>query len=219
MSLYRPAAAMSLKKLGPAAGATLAMLAICASPALASKGGAPGKLAPEVSADQALCPGQTFSQPFTKLGDSSYYTLVPGSEFNSGPEGWQLLNGANIVNSIRPDGSAGSVLNLPRGSLAISPPVCVTLQYPTARVWTRAAENNDNVIVAVVYANRAFTTPKSVGSLEGTQSQWQLSEAFDVNPELGGKTEEAREVRFVFAASGRGTETQLYGLYVDPRMV
>jgi hypothetical protein len=219
MSLSRPTAATPLKKLGPAAAATLALLAICSSPALAAKGGAPGRLAPEVVADQALCPGQTFSQPFTELGDSSYYTLVPGSEFNNGSEGWQLLNGAKILDSTRPDGSSGSVLDLPSGSLAVSPPVCVTLQYPTARIWTRAAENNDNVIVAVVYANRAFTTPKSVGSLEGTQSQWQLSEAFEVNPELGGKTEEAREVRFVFAASGRGSETQLYGLYVDPRMV
>ena len=47
---------------------------------------APVKQAPaKVSAELAVCPGQTFAQPFEALKDSNYYTLVEGSEFN-GPE-------------------------------------------------------------------------------------------------------------------------------------
>jgi hypothetical protein len=219
MSLSRPTAAKSMTNLGWALGATLSLLAILTPSALAAKGGNSGKTTTEaVVGAPALCPGQTFSQPFTALGDSSYYTLVPGSEFNNPSEGWQLIGGAKISSTTRPDGSSGSVLDLPTGGIAISPPVCITLRYPTARVWTRAGENNDNVIVSVVYA-KALTQPKSVGSIEGTQSEWQLSEAFEVQPELGGKTEEAREVRFVFAATSKGSDTQLYGLFVDPRMI
>ena len=47
---------------------------------------------------------------------------------------------------------------------------------------------------------------------------WTLSEPFDVQPELGGKSEATREVRFVFAAGKGSGDTQLYGLFVDPRM-
>ena len=36
----------------------------------------------KVNAELAVCPGQTFSQPFETFKDSNYYTLVEGSEFN-----------------------------------------------------------------------------------------------------------------------------------------
>jgi hypothetical protein len=195
------------------------VLGLSAAPALAAKPIAESA-SQAATVAQAVCPGQTFSQPFSGLEDSNYYTLVPGSEFEGGGEGWQLLHGAHVSNSQRPDGSEGSVLDLPSGSMAISPPVCVTLQYPTARVWTRAGADSDNVIVAVVYTGtRSATVPVAVGAVGGTGEEWQLSEPFALDPELGGKNEEAREVRFVFAPASRGGETQIFGVYVDPRMV
>jgi hypothetical protein len=239
----RPTARKITRRLSVATGTSLALLLCLGSAsALAARGwpeapsaprGAPEapsapKAAPEaLSAVQAVCPGQTFAQTFTSLGDSSYYTLVAGSEFNGSAEGWELFGGAHVASTTRPDGSSGGALDLPSGSAAVSPPVCVTLQYPTARIWMQSVEGKSNVTVGVAYASaRSTAKARAVGSLDGEEGSaghgesgtWQLSEPFEVDPQLGGKAEEVREVRFIFYAGGRGSDTQLYGLYVDPRM-
>ncbi len=97
----------------------------------------------------AVCPGQSFSQPFSALGDYNYYTLVPGSEFNNPPEGWELRGGAQVVSTTVPNGSGGAALDLPSGSSAVSPPVCVTLRYPSARVYVGTLEGKAATAVAV----------------------------------------------------------------------
>ena len=173
---------------------------------------------PAVDAELAVCPGQTFSQPFTALGDANYYTLVQGSSFDSPGEGWALHNGAAIVTSTGPDGSSGGALDLPSGAYAVSPPVCVTLQYPTARTWVEGVKGAGGVVVGVYYAGSlpvglpvaVLTAPQGAG--------WQLSKPFAVRPQLTGAEEGVREVRFVFASVGRGSDYRLSGLYVDPRM-
>ena len=192
-------------KLACAAGASLALLGLNAAPALA---GSPTE----------ACPGQSFSQPFAALGDNNSYTLVPGSEFNNPPEGWELRNGAQVVSTTLPNGSAGAALDLPSGASAVSPPVCVTLKYPSARVYVQTLEGKAAVSVAVSYAEtKSETRPRQVGEAKATQGGWEVSEAFSVLPQLGGRIEEAREVRFVFTAGG-SSNTLLYGLYVDPWM-
>lgn len=197
-----------------------AFVGASASPALASRGywwyhqnAAPAK----VSQELAVCPGQTFSQPFEALNDGNYYTLVEGSEFNGPEEGWELKNGAQVTEATRPDGSTGGVLDLPAGSYAISPPVCVTLQYPTARAYVENVEGFGGVNVSVVYANaRSFGV--SSGLLSAKKGAgWELSSPFNVKPQLAGSEEGTREVRFVFANLSKG-DFRLSGLYVDPRM-
>jgi hypothetical protein len=229
MSLSRPTASKFIGKFGCAAATIVVLLGLSAASALARKGALPVvKEAPAaVNAVLAVCPGQTFSQPFAGLGDANYYTPVEGSEFNSPAEGWELAGGAHIVNTTRPDGSTGSALDLPSGSAAVSPPVCVTLQYPTARMWTNTVQGKSDVLVSVAYANtKTASKPKQVGAIQEEENDesnrpdtgWTLSAPFDVQPELGGKVEETRQVRFIFAATGKASDTELYGLYVDPRM-
>ncbi len=161
-----------------------------------------------------------FSQPFAAFGDSNYYTLVPGGEFNSSSEGWELYNGARIVKTTRPNGATAGVLDLPGGALAVSPPVCVTLEYPTARVWVRDVRGSEGVAAAVAYPGTrlSVTAPQNVGQLHGQQTSWTLSNPIDVQPEIAFATEGAREARFVFLAVARSGETQLSGLWVDPHM-
>ncbi len=173
----------------------------------------------KVSAALAVCPGQTFSQPFETLKDSNYYTLVEGSEFNSANEGWELGNGASIVEGARPNGSSGNVLDLPAGGYALSPPVCVTLQYPTARAYVEDVQGGGGVTVGVYYAGG-----KPAGQIAGQLNAkknggWELSNPFNVKPQLGGSEEGVREVRFIFANTSKGSDFHLSGLYVDPRMV
>lgn len=169
----------------------------------------------------AVCPGESFSQPFAAMGDSNFYTEVQGSEFTSPAEGWQLLGGAHLITGPRPDGSTGSALDLPSGAVAVSPPVCVTLQYPTARVWTQTLRGKARVSVAVSYANTMrLARATQLGSLEdnATSKGWSLSAPFEIQPQLGGRLEETRDVRFIFTAEAEHSDMQMFGLYVDPRM-
>jgi hypothetical protein len=216
MSLSRPTASKLVKKLSCTAAVCIGLVSFSAAPALAGKG---KEASAAVNAEMAVCPGQTFVQPFEGLQDSNYYTLVQGSEFNEGAQGWELANGAAVTEAARPDGSTGSVLSLPTGAEAVSPPVCVTLAYPTARVYVQNLEGNGAVSVSVAYAGtKSEEKPKGSGQLRGQDDEWGVSKAFDVRPQLGGKTEEVRQVRFHFVATGKNGTSRLFGLYVDPRM-
>jgi hypothetical protein len=215
MSLSRPTASKFARKLGCTAAVCIGVVSFSAAPALAGKS---KEASAAVNAEMAVCPGQTFSQPFEGLQDSNYYTLVEGSEFNEGAGGWELSSGAEVLEAARPDGSSGSVLNLPLGAEAVSPPVCVTLAYPTARVYVQNPASGGAVVVSVAYTGtKSEEKPKVVGQLRGQQNEWALSRPFDVRPQLGGKSEEVRQVRFHFVATGKNA-SRLFGLYVDPRM-
>ncbi len=172
------------------------------------------------AASPAGCSGQTFSQAFAAFGDTNEYTLVQGGNFNSASEGWELAKGARIINSTRPNGSSGGVLDLPSGAVAVSPPVCVTLEYPTARVFVRDVKGAEGVAVGLAYAgtNRTVASPQNVGQVHGQQTEWTLSNPINVQPQIAGSQEGTREARFVFTAGGNTSEFQLYGLYVDPHM-
>ena len=209
-SSSRPTASRFNRGLGCAKVLCIALLGLSAAPALAA-GSSP--------ATPAGCEGQTFSQPFTAENDFNYYTLVPGGEFNGASEGWELWGSAGIVPASRPNKAQGGVLNMPSGSVAISPPVCVTPQYPAARVWVRDVKGTEGVTVAVVYvSSRTVTQPQNVGSVHGQQTEWTLSNPINIQPLIAAPNESTREARFVFVAGGRGSQFQLSGLWVDPRM-
>ncbi len=193
-------------KLAAAASTGLALLSVLGS-------------APALAASGATCEGQTFTQPFSLFGDNSYYMLVPGSQFNTGGEGWQLSNGAHITESIRPFGLRGATLELPSGAEAVSPPVCVNMTYETAKTWVRRTSGNGYLKVFVSYAGtRSENRPVKVANFH--PGAWWSAEAFEVEPGLvSGEPQEAREVRFILSAGGQSTDYQLYGVYVDPRML
>jgi hypothetical protein len=208
----RPTAHKLTRSLGIAAVVCVASLGLFTTSALGASGAS--------SSTFASCEGQTFAPTFETLGDANYYTLVPGGEFNSASEGWTLLGGARIVEASRPEGGSGGVLELPGGSVAISPPTCVTLQYPTARVWLQEVKGNNGVTVAVAYPGTSLTvtSPQNVGQVHGQPGGWTLSSPINVQPQIAGAAESTREARFVFTSTNRGTSYRLYGLYVDPRM-
>ncbi len=216
IAMYLPSAANAAAP-EPPAPAGPAATAAPEAPAVVEPVVAAPKVAPaKVSAELAVCPGQTFLQPFSELKDSNYYTLVSGSESAETGAGWELLNGASVVEGTRPDGSTGGIFDLPSGAVAVSPPMCVTLQYPTARAWVEDVSGGGGVQVGVYYAGTK--SPKQVGALNAKGGKgWELSAPFNVQPQLTGATEGIREVRFVYANTGRNSDYHVAGLYVDPR--
>lgn len=199
----RPTASRLTRRLSWAASACVALLSAVPASALAKS-------------SPATCEGQVFSQPFLAYGDSHFYTLAPGGEFNSPSEGWTLSGGASLISATRPEGAKGNVLNLPKGAKAVSPPMCVTLSYPSARAWVNGPSGSNGVVVSVSYAGTVSAiSPQEVGVIKARYGAWTLGR-FSVEPSLAGLEQAPREVRFVF--EGKKGETQLFDVYVDPRM-
>jgi len=164
--------------------------------------------------DTSTCGNPVLTQPFLSAKDSNWYTLTPGETPGSfDGTGWTLNGGA----SIKPGQSgAGSVLDLPSGSQAISPPMCVASDYPTARTMVRNIVGAEGVQVYVAYAGtRTETQAQNAGQVHGQQSNWALSTPLQIHP---GNLPGWQLVRFTLVPGGRSSDFQVYNFYVDPHM-
>ena len=204
--------------------ACLAFASVSAAPAFAS---APllslapsGLSAAGLQLAGAQCGNPTLTQAFSAYGDSNLYTLAPGETADDlTGEGWTTLLTASIKTTTLKDGSTGHVLDLPPLGIAISPPVCVQTDYPTARTMIKTSFGG-NVLVGVVYADLLAggvtedPLQTAISSSVGGSSTWSPSSPFTVHP---GDLPGWQVVQFVFANVSLG-DAQLYNFYVDPRM-
>jgi hypothetical protein len=167
--------------------------------------------------DTSACSAPQLTQPFLSIRDSNWYTLVPGQTADSfNGTGWTLSGGAHIASSSLSDGAQGNALDLPSGSSAVSPPVCVSSDYPTARTMVRDVAGSEGVHVSVSYAGtKTADTPQNVGQVHGTQSAWTASNQFNVHP---GNLPGWQLVQFTLTPGGRSSEFQIYNFWIDPRM-
>jgi hypothetical protein len=157
------------------------------------------------------CSTPQLTQAFLAWDDPNWYALAPGeSADNFYGSGWTLGNGANVTTTTLYDGTTGPVLDLPNGGWAISPPVCVESNYPTAR--TMINEQSGFVGVAVTYAGLANLEPS--GILQANGGSWAPSNPFEVHP---GDQPGWRLVQFVFGYLG-SSSAEIYNFYVDPWM-
>ena len=204
-------------------GLALVLAALTATPAHAETVAPP--LAAETtppptgggSVNTSMCSVPTFEQAFLNAEDTNWYTLVPGQSFdNFEAEGWELSNGAQLVTTTLADGSTGQVLDLPSGSQAVSPTICVTSEYPTARTFVRNVTDSDGAQFNVSYeGTKTWSSPRSTGKLKGAKNGgWAVSDSVSLQPY---KTEGWQRLRIILVG-GKAGETQLYNLYVDPRM-
>ncbi len=179
----RSAASIALAAIAAGLGATQAQAAVTL----------PG------AAPLASCAAQSMSQPFAALGDRHNYTLAPQGDFSSAGD-WQLSGGAAVVQTSGADGRTGDVLDLPSKAQATSPVMCITSDYPTARLDVRNLKGAEGVFFYVsYYQNGAWTTPKNTGQFHGDHSDWTLSNPMNVQPL---KTSGWQQVRFTFVAGG-----------------
>jgi hypothetical protein len=164
--------------------------------------------------DTSGCAAPALTQPFLSAKDSNWYALTPGEtpgSFNGA--GWTLSGGASIKAG---QNGAGSVLDLPSGAQAISPPVCVASDYPTARTMVRNVAGSQGVQVYVAYAGtKTESQAQNTGQVHGQQSAWSLSTPFNIHP---GNLPGWQLVRFTLVPGGKSSDFQVYDFYVDPRM-
>jgi hypothetical protein len=166
------------------------------------------------------CNEASLSQPFLRWGDSSYYELVPGGNFEGSLSGWTLSGGAERVAGSEPYGVTGSVgsysMALPTGASAQSPFTCVDAGYPTFRFFARNDSLGSTVLVQVVYKTVLGTValPLGVVALNG---DWQptlpMLTGSVVTGLLSGGTAQAA-LRFT-ALTG---SSEIDDVFVDPRM-
>ena len=168
------------------------------------------------SIDTSACSNPLLSQPFLASGDSNWYTLMPGeSSDNFAGDGWQLSGGAKIVATKLADGTTGSVLDLPSGSKAVSPIICVTSSYPTARTMVRNVKGSEGVFFYVEYeGTKTWGHPKNTGQIHGNGNEFTLVTPVNLQPE---NTSGWQPMRITLVPGGKHSDFEVYDLYLDPR--
>ena len=87
------------------------------------------------------CEQQDLARVFLPWADIAQYQFGPDGGFESGGDGWSLSGGAGVVagNSSHHVHGADDTksLSLPAGSSALSPTVCVGLEHPTLRFFSK----------------------------------------------------------------------------------
>jgi hypothetical protein len=174
-------------------------------------------LAATTSIDTSSCTAPVVSQPFLSANDSNWYTLLPGeSAGNFSGSGWTLSGGAQVITTTLANGQVGQVLNLPSGSKAVSPTICVNSADPTARTLVRNVVGAEGVQFYVSYAGtNTWTNPQNTGQVHGQQNNWTTSDPVNIQPSNQSGWQLAR---FTFVPGGRTSDFQIYNFYVDPRM-
>lgn len=161
------------------------------------------------------CPSYSLSQPFLAWGDTNEYTLLPGESVNSmSGEDWQLSRGAQLVSSTVNGGSTGQVLDMPAGSVAVTPPMCVNASnYPEARAMISDVAGVQGIAVFVTYkGDGMWGWPLATGMIKSTAPGWSLSKPIMLH---AGELTGMHMVRLTLVAYGG--HYRLYNLYVDPR--
>jgi hypothetical protein len=189
-----------------------ALSGLVASPALASTA-ATASPTPNTSA----CTAPTLSQPLLSIGDSNWYTLTPGETVdNFNGSGWTLSGGAQIKSVPLADGATGSVLDLPTGSQAVSPTLCVNSGYKTIRTEVRDLVGSAGVHFYVSYeGTSSWGTPQDTGLVHGQQTNWTMSDPVNIQP---GNSTGWELVHFTLVPAGTKGDFQIYNFWLDPRM-
>lgn len=195
--------------------------ALVASSVLALPGLAPSVASAASSpSPRGACMTGSGAQVYSWAGDKRSYVSLPGESWdNIGGQGWTLSGGAQFESSQLLDGNTGTVLDLPGGSVAITPPVCVTNDFPMARTEVRDVSGSAGVNVYVLYNSSTQWGPSSfaadVNGYRFFGSDWAVNRAFNI---LRNDLAHSSWARFVLVPQGAATEYQLSNFYVDPRM-
>ncbi len=177
---------------------------------------APAMAATTTTVDTSGCAAPAVNQYLMPFKDNHWYTYMPGERNDSfDGAGWTLSGGASIKTVQLADGQQGTVLDLPSGSKAVSPAICVNNDYPTARTHVRDVVGSQGVFFYVSYEGTStWSTPKNTGQFHGQSTDWSLSGNINLQPN---KSSGWQIVRFTFVPGGTSSDFQVSNFLVDPR--
>lgn len=177
-------------------------------------------------ASARTCNAPLIENPFGRFGDTRDYIMAPDGSFEDGVlTGWQLSGGARRVTEpdpvdLGPNDGAG-MLAFSAQSSAISPTMCVDLNYPSFRLLAKAVRfpSSAEFKIEIIYPDTPKPEWKELTEFDGRQfvyagSGWLLTSDLDMVPTLGGKSAGFRRAAFRF--SSLSGEWRMDDLYVDP---
>jgi hypothetical protein len=166
------------------------------------------------------CAGQRFEQPFLRWADPASYTLAPGGDFE-GSQAWSL-RGARLVSENEPfhvHGTADSrALQLPAGSSATSPWMCVGLLYPTVRTFAvRSGSAFTLLRVEVLWRTTAGAIRSATTALLPATTSWAPTVPFALAGNLPATIDSRHSaIQLRLSVLGSGATWRVDDVYVDP---
>ena len=174
----------------------------------------PGQASAALPTQPSSCPTPAVSQPFLSWGDSALYTPAPGVTPDSfTAAGWTLTGGARVVSTTLADGHTGLVLDLPPGSSATSPTVCVDSTEPTASMITQAVGTGAFANAATFYVTPVGSSLLTGGQPVGAGTQWSESRPANVFRGVG-----SENATLTLVSNEKTGDVQVYNLFIDPHM-
>ncbi len=142
------------RKLVTGLAAALAAITLTLIAAPGAKAGHLVEYSPDSDAQEA-------KRVFLPLLDVAQYQFAPDGGFEAGGEGWNLAGGAavtsgNSTHHVHSDADTQS-LSLPAGSSALSPRICVGIEHPTLRFFSKKVSGL-NLLSTMTVSVRAVTT-------------------------------------------------------------
>jgi hypothetical protein len=172
---------------------------------------------PSVAA--AACAPSSGAPMFEQFGDYASYTLAPDGSFEEGARGWSLSN-ARII-------GGNETFRLYRGSQSlaisggggtVSPPVCISSEYPSFRLFVRqlSGGSDESLNVSLRWVNLlGITVNTPVASLHAG-FRWAPTPVLQLGNTmpiwLPGTS---ANIQLVFSAPGGGTWA-IDDVYIDP---
>jgi hypothetical protein len=197
-----------------AAGLT-AIIALAAGAATANAGA--------LVASAPDCAAQSLSRTFLPWWDFANYTALSGGDFEGAGDDWSTSGDAAIANGNEPYRVGGigdsHSLSLPAGTSATSPAICVGLEHPTIRFFSKR-QSGGWLSLASMRVDVLFETSTGhVASLPigavGNGGYWQATSPMlvvaNLLPLLPG---EQTPVAFRFTA--QGADFSVDDIWVDP---
>jgi hypothetical protein len=161
------------------------------------------------------------SSQFAAWGDYASYVLAPQGDL-SAVDGWTLNKQATVVSSADPFSGAARSLQLSKGADAGTPAMCVTLDNPSIRFFTRDLGGNEksHLKVDVLYEDFAGHIKRLTIARLRAGSEWEPSLILPIYMNVlalaspSGVT--AVALRFKAEGLQKDETLSISSLYVDP---
>ena len=167
------------------------------------------------------CGTTTLSQPFTPWGDTGYYWLLPGGNFEGSLTGFTLSGGAAKVAGSEPFAATGSLgawsLSLPAGASLQTPFVCVDGADTYFRFFALNKAAGSTLTVSVVYTIAGIQTAFPVGTVNG-DSKWEPSTAMHTGGKIASKLSGTGTAMMALRFTASGGTAQVDDVFLDPRL-